>query len=234
MIRRISTICAITAAVMLATTFARPAAAQTLADEAAQVRRVPRPPQRHLGLRAFAAFDADAMVASSTFDAVLGTHILSARGAGGELLNLWKGLFIRVAATRTTKTGSRVVVVDKEAVPLGIPLTVEMVPVEFGAGWRRGVGQRGQGGWYAGGGLVHLVYRETSKFAGVGENTNTTFNGAVVFAGADVRIWHFIVGGGEVQVRSIPNALGTGGASQAFSETNLGGVTARGLIGIRF
>lgn len=234
MTRRGSLFCALTCTVVLTTVFARPAAAQVVADDAAQSRRAPARPRRQLGVRAFAVLDSDSMSASNTFDAVLDTHVLSARGGGAEVLNIWKGLFVRVAATSASKTGSRVVVVDKEAVSLGIPLTIDLRPVEFGGGWRSSIGQRRQGAWYVGGGLLHLVYRETSKFATVGENTDTTFNGAVIFAGADVRLWRFIVGGGEVQFRSVPNALGDGGASLAFKETNLGGATARGLIGVRF
>jgi hypothetical protein len=234
MMRHRSTLVAIGGALLLATMFVRPAAAQTMADDAVQARRPPARPRRQLGVRAFAALDADSLAASSTFDAVLGTHVLAARGGGAELLNVWKGLFIRVAATSASKTGSRVVVVDKQAVSLGIPLTIEMMPVEFGAGWRSSIGQRQQGAWYVGGGLLHAVYRETSTFATVGDNTDTTFNGGVVFVGADVKLWHFIVGGGEVQFRSLPNALGDGGASQAFNETNLGGATVRGVIGVRF
>lgn len=225
----------VTLGVMVVTSvFARPAAAQMTADEAAQTRRAPAAPRRQLGVRAFAVLDSDSMTASNTFDAVLETHLLTARGGGAELLNIWKGLFVRVAATRVSRTGSRVVVVDKEPISLGIPLTIEIQPVEFGGGWRSTIGQRGRGAFYVGGGLLHVVYRETSKFAGVGENTDTTFNGALIFGGADVRLWHFIVGGGEVQFRSVPNALGDGGASQAFKETNLGGVTVRGLLGVRF
>ncbi len=219
---------------VLTTMFAGSAAAQMTAEAAAQTRRAPAAPRRQLGVRVFAVLDSDSMTASNTFDAVLGTHLLTARGGGAELLNIWKGLFVRVAATSLSKTGSRVVVVDKAPISLGIPLTVEIAPVEFGGGWRSAIGQRRQGAFYVGGGLVHVVYRETSTFAAVGDNTDTTFNGAVIFAGADVRLWHFIVGGGEVQFRSVPNALGDSGASQAFEETNLGGVTVRGLIGVRF
>lgn len=232
---RISVACAIACLLLFVGAFADPAAAQsTAADTAVQARRASPRPRRQIGLRAFAALDANAMAASRTFDAVLDTHVLPARGGGAELLNIWKGLFIRVAATSGKKTGSRVVVVDNEAVSLGIPVTIEMRPVEFGAGWRSAIGRRRQGAWYVGGGLLHLVYRETSTFAGVGENTDTTYDGAVVFAGADVRIWRFIVVGGEAQFRSVQNALGDGGASQAFKESDLGGATARGLIGVRF
>jgi hypothetical protein len=234
MTTRLSFVVVAACATVLTLQIARPAAAQTAADGTVQTRRVPARPRQQLGVRAFAALDADALAATNTFDAVLGTHVLAARGGGAELLNVWKGLFVRVGATSASKAGTRVVVVDREAISLGIPVTIDIRPVEFGAGWRSSVGQRRQGAWYVGGGLLHVVYRETSKFATVGENTDTTFNGAVAFAGADVRIWKFIVAGGEAQFRSVPNALGDGGASQAFKETDLGGVTARGLIGVRF
>jgi len=234
MTRRVQTLRSMGAALVLVTISALPAAAQTVADAAVQVRRVPPRPRQHLGVRAFVSVDFDSMAAANTFNAVLGTSALSARGGGAEVLNVWRGVFIRVAATSVSKTGSRVVVVDKQAVSLGIPLTIEMRPVEFGAGWRSSIGPRQKAAWYVGGGLVHLVYRETSKFAGVGDDTDMTFDGAVIFGGADVKLWRFIVAGGEVQFRSIPNALGDSGASQAFKETNLGGATARGLIGVRF
>jgi hypothetical protein len=174
------------------------------------------------------------MAASDTFTAVLGTSTLSGHGGGAEVLNIWKGLFMRVAATTATKDGSRVVVADKNAVSLGIPLTVQLEPIEFAGGWRGDIGRRSRAAWYVGGGLLHVVYRESSTFAGVGDDTDTTFNGGVVFAGVDATLWRFVIGGGELQFRTIPGALGSGGASQAFGETNLGGVTARGLIGVRF
>jgi hypothetical protein len=224
--------CAIAGMATFITMAGRPVAAQT-ADAALQVRRSAHATS-HLGVRAFALVETESMLAADTFGAVLDTHVLQARGGGAEVLNIWKGLFVRVAATRSSGTGSRVVVVDDRAISLGIPLTIELRPVEFGGGWRRALGQRGGGAWYAGGGLLHLVYRETSTFASVGENTDTTFNGAVIFAGADVRLWRFIVGGGEVQFRTVPNAIGDAGASQAFKETDLGGVVARGVIGVRF
>jgi hypothetical protein len=36
------------------------------------------------------------MTASDSFKATLGTSTLSGYGGGGEILNLWKGLFARV------------------------------------------------------------------------------------------------------------------------------------------
>lgn len=218
---------------------AAPAIARAQSPEADAVAQRPyRAPQSprasHLGVRGFASFELDGMTAAHTFDAVLGTSQLRAPGGGGEVLGLWHGLFVRVEASATKKTGSRVVVVDRQATSLGIPLTVEMQPVGFGGGWRGSFGRRRQGGVYLGALFVHLVYRETSTFAGANENVNTTFNGAAAFGGFDVRLWKMIVAGGEAQYRTFPKAIGTAGVSQAFGETDLGGGVVRGLIGFRF
>jgi hypothetical protein len=87
---------------------------------------------------------------------------------------------------------------------------------------------------YGGAGLLHLVYRETSRFAGVGDDTDTTFNGSVVFGGVEVPVWRWIVAGAEGQIRSLPNAIGASGASKAFKETDLGGGTLRVVLGVKF
>jgi hypothetical protein len=211
------------------------AVAQTAADQQSRpVVRSPARPRQKVGVRGFVTFDGNALTASETFTAVLGTSTLRAVGAGGEVLNIWKGLFVRIAASSMKHAGGRVVVVDHEAFPLGIPLTIEMQPVEFGAGWRKPIGRRRASAVYVGGGLLHMVYRESSEFAAVGENTNTTFNGTVVFGGVDLPIWRFVVAGGELQYRTLPNAIGSAGAAAAFGETDLGGATARVMFGVRF
>lgn len=213
---------------------ASPVHAQGAEDAAQRLTRPARPTSPGFGVRIFVAVDANALAASQTFDAVLGTSTLTGVGGGADVIGLWRGVFVRVGASSMKKTGSRVLVDGTEVSSLGIPVTIEMRPVEFGAGWRTAVGRRRRVSVYAGAGLLHMVYRESSQFAGVGDNTDTTFNGAVVFGGADVRAWRWVVAGVEAQVRSLPNAIGRAGASQAFKETDLGGGTVRALVGVRF
>jgi hypothetical protein len=43
----------------------------------------------------------------------------------------------------------------------------------------------------------------------------------------------WVIAGAEVQYRTVPDALGEGGVSQVFGDTDLGGVTVRVLVGIR-
>lgn len=86
---------------------------------------------------------------------------------------------------------------------------------------------------YVGAGLLLMRYRETSDLAIAGDNVDQSFKGFTVFGGFDVRIAKLLFAGFEAQYRGVPDALGTAGASQAFGETDLGGFTARVLIGIR-
>ncbi len=195
--------------------------------------QLPPPPASRPFLRAWFHADFTTLAASRTFDTVIGTSQISMRGGGGEVLNLWKGLFARVAFSAARETGSRVIVIDDEVIPIGIPLTVEFKPLEFGGGWRF----RPMGGGrivpYVGAGVLRVGYRETSDFAQSGDNTDTTFNGSVVFGGVEASVFSWIIAGVEAQYRTIPDAIGGGGVSGAFGETDLGGTTIRVLIGIR-
>jgi hypothetical protein len=86
---------------------------------------------------------------------------------------------------------------------------------------------------YVGGGLLMLKYTETSDFAESSDNSAETFKGAVVFGGLDVPLTKRLFVGGEVQYRSLRNALGSGGVSGHYGEKNLGGATVRFLVGFK-
>ena len=190
-------------------------------------------PSRGPFLRAYFHLDATTLAAVDTFDAVIGTSRLSMPGGGGEALNLWKGLFARVAFSSVRETGSRVVVIDDEVIRLGIPLTVELTPIEFAGGWRFPAFAARRLVPYVGGGMLRMGYRETSDFAIGNDNTDTSFTGGLVFGGIEASIVSWVIAGAEVQYRTVPDALGAGGVSEAFGDTDLGGVTVRVLVGIR-
>ena len=214
-------------AVVAALTLPVPAIAQT-----ASVRRpAPRPP---VGFRAYGIVETENMAAPLSFNAVIGSSSIRHAGLGVEATNLWHGVFARFAFTRSSSAGDRVFVdAFRVAHSLGIPLTIEMTPIEVGAGWRFGDGRRQRIVPYAGAALLVQSYTETSTNAATSENTSTTDRGSTVFAGAEVAI-RFVRVAIEGQYRNLSNAVGTAGAFQSFSETNLGGGVVRVTFGIGF
>jgi hypothetical protein len=185
-----------------------------------------------LGLRAYGVVDLDSVAAKQSFDAELGTSQLKAFGGGVDVVDIWKHLFARVAVTRARKKGSRAFVTGGQVFPLGIPITVTMTPVEVGGGWRF-AGLHGRVTPYAGAAFVSMGYADTSKFADPAENTSARFKGGEVFGGVEVAIVKWVAASADAQYRRVPNALGTGGVSKDFKETDLGGFTVRVAIGIR-
>lgn len=218
---------------------AGPVAAQTPSagavsfEAAAQTRPAPRQQRPQLfDWRAYFLLDGNSMAASESFDAILGKTRLSAPGFGGEVLNLYGGLFARVAVSSMKESGERVVVLDGEVIPLGIPVEITMRPVEISAGWRLRPMLGGRLVPYGGVGLVRLRYTETSDFAEGDENSDESFSGFNVFGGVEARVAPWVIAGVELQYRGV-DALGDGGVSKEFGETNLGGTTFRILVGIR-
>jgi hypothetical protein len=186
-----------------------------------------------IGLRAYAIVDLDALAAKESFAAVFGTSQLTAFGGGVDVVDIWKHLFARVAFTRAQEKGTRVFVSGSQVFPNGIPLTVTMTPIEAGGGWRFASKTGSRFTPYAGAAFLSMGYTETSDFAEAGENTSERFTGQDVFGGVDIGIARWLAASGEVQYRRVPNAVGAGGVSKEFGETDLGGFTARVTIGIR-
>jgi len=184
-------------------------------------------------LGGYGLFDYEWMTAKDTFDAVFNTQKFRGVGAGAEVLNLWQGLFARVSFSRTSVTGSRADVVNGVPLSLGIPLRRKLMTVEFAGGWRIPVDRRRRYTAYGGAGVLLVTYRETSDFAGPGEDSRDTFKGYTAFGGIDAGIWKWIYAGAEAQYRRVPDALGDGGVSKEFGDTDLGGATIRILFGVR-
>jgi hypothetical protein len=209
------------------------------ANEDTSAQRVVRgrrrtPPRRGIGVHGFLLYERTAMIASQSFDAVLGSSTLSGSGGGVEVLRLWRGLFARVVGSSARGEGSRALIAGSETSSNDIPVTVEVSPLVIGAGWRVPVGPTGRIVPYGGGGFLRLSYRETSKFATADENTIAVFHGYTVFAGVDVGIWKVLSAGVEAEVRHAPRAIGKAGASQIFDEHDLGGSAIRVLVGVRY
>jgi hypothetical protein len=169
--------------------------------------------------------------AADSFDAIFGSSSGTIFGGGAEVGLPWGGLYVGVGAWRFSADGERVFVSDSEVFPLGIPLTVEITPFELTGGWRfKGLSSRLVP--YVGGGWSSYAYTETSDFAEAAENVDERFNGWHILGGAEFRLTRWLGVGGEIAFSSVPDALGAGGVSEAFDETNLGGTTYRLKISV--
>lgn len=159
--------------------------------------------------------------AEKSFDAILGTAGGGFGGGGAEFRV--GNVFLNASIDRFRKTGQRVVVVDGDLFKLGIPDTVTVIPVAVSAGWRF---TNDRATPYVGGGVGRMLYREDSKFVDPDENVRTQYSSYHVVAGVEFRN-EWLATAFEAQYTRAPRTIGVGGASAAFQETNLGGLTGR-------
>ena len=190
-----------------------------------------------LGVQAFAAIDFNAFAASNTFNAVFGSSVIPGYGGGVDITGVWRNLFVRVAVTRISKTGSRVFVNGSDVFPLnGQPAKLSMTPIEAGAGWRFKLPKHKSLTPYVGGAALIVPYRVDYPTS-TDLNESETFTGGEFFGGVQYAITKVLVIGGEGQYRLLPNALQSdlaSSAAAAYNETQGGGFTGRITIGVKF
>jgi len=184
------------------------------------------------GFRVFGLFDGSQMAASESFKAAFGSAQTNGYGVGAEV-DVWKHVFLRIAATSSTRDGSRVFVDGGEVFDLHIPLSVKMTPIEAGGGWRTTAGRLAP---YLGGAFISLAYEEVSDLGGASESSSfhERYTGGAVFGGVDVAIVKWLFVGGEAQYRHVPVPDVNGTLMHEFDETNLGGFTVRARVGVAF
>lgn len=191
----------------------------------------PRSHRSAIHFRVYAAVDFDVLAAKQSYKAVLGSSNVTAFGGGADI-DVWKHAFVRAAVTHASKIGSRVFVDSGQVFSLGIPITISWTPIELGGGWRF-ERPASRVTLYVGGAFVTLDYKETSNFAQAGDNVSKNLPGAEGFGGVEFGLGRWAAISAEAQYRTIPSALGAGGASQDFNEKDAGGFTARVLIAFR-
>jgi len=175
------------------------------------------------GVRGLIDVGPQIFAAPDTFKAILGTEWGTFLGGGGQAR--WKNLLLEVTASQFKQTGERVFVGGGELFRLGIPTTITIRPIEFTAAYRL------PALWhlhpYAGGGFGRQRYKETSAFADASENVTRSDASYHAVAGTEVRIWRWIGAGAEVRYRAVRDAIGEGGVSKEYGETDLGGTSVR-------
>ena len=178
-----------------------------------------------IGVFAFGNVGVTMWNASNTFEAVLGSSTTPMFGGGGQVRFNGR-IIIEGAVERFSKNGERVFVTNAgEVFKLGIRDTVRVTPVLVTALYRQ-PGHRVA--FYGGGGFGQYFFKEDSEFADPSENISDRFTGYHAVFGAEFGALASVLKAAvEVQVASVPDALGTTGASLAFGEHNLGGIQVR-------
>jgi hypothetical protein len=188
-------------------------------------------PRLPTGARLYAAVDVEQMFAKQSFAATVGTSTLFGFGAGVDVVNLnGGGLFFRAAVSVMSKSGTR----SSGTISNGIGFQVRMLPIDLAIGWRfNHVTRANVVTPFVGGGALLLHYSETTPAGDSTDNTSSTFAGFEGFGGVDLLLGSSITVAPEVDYRSLPGAIGSGGVSQLFNETNLGGLAFRVTVGVR-
>lgn len=179
------------------------------------------PPKPKASIRAFVDVSSVWMTASESFKAVTGSNSRVQYGGGVQAVNLWKGLYAEAAVGYSSLTGSRVFVYQGTVYDLGIPVTITLLPIEAGIGWRAPVGKTLHA--YAGGGVSFMNYKEESDFADADDDVSESVTGFYAAGGLEVRLAKWLHLRAEGRFSSLPDALGAGGVSADFNETDLGG-----------
>jgi hypothetical protein len=207
---------------------------------AAATPAVAQPDSRAFRIAAFVTAGRFSATAKDSFEAILDTTSATEIGGGAQIA--WtsgklRGIFIEVDGSRVEETGERAFVHQGEVFRLGIPLTIGLKPLEVTGGYRLNRVRRTRGGggasplaYFAGGGIGSLGYREIDDDGVLAER----FTSYHVMGGADVTLLRHLLIGGEARYRWVPDALGLGGVSEAFNETDLGGPSFRVRIGVTF
>lgn len=161
------------------------------------------------------------MAASNSASAVFGS------GGGGTFggavrSTFWRGAFVTAGVRTFSKDGERVFVASANSPvqKLGFPLKVRLTPIFLAVGYRLRDGKLIVP--YAGLGGALTSYKEESDVAGESFNESSTKGGFLAFAGVEVGRGMFRLGA-EAGYTTVPNAVGLGGVTKVYGESDLGG-----------
>lgn len=189
---------------------------------AALAAAVPNAAAQEVRVRAVVEGGLVVLDARRSFEAITGSRSGPVWGGGLDVVLADRiGVGVRVA--RIERAGERVFPFRGTVIPLGVPTTIRVTPIELTGTYRL---VRGRVVPYAGGGVGWHHYAETSPGADPGENVEDSFVGYHVAGGAEVRVTGWLRLAGEAGWATVPGAL-TGGVADTFGESDLGGTTLR-------
>lgn len=186
-------------------------------------------------IRPFVDVTDEAFTAKNTFSAIFGKSTFPLV-AGGVQVTILDQFYAEVSGSKFEQTGNRVAVVNGQVFNLGIPLTATLTPIELTGGFRFRILRHGQPiAWlrpYAGAGVGWYTYKETcTATAATCDAVSGDFSGKhtgfVLHGGAEFRLHRWVGVSADVQYTRVTGIIGQDGTSQAFSESDLGGVAGR-------
>ena len=209
----------ITTALLVTLAITMPAAAQT----------APRRPagSRTVEIGGYAMVGRINFVAKDSFETILGATSGVILGGGATVGLPLGGLFVDIGGWRFKDDGERVLIINNEEIPLGIPVEVTIAPIEISAGWKFRIRRMPKFLPYVAGGYTSYGYKETSSFSAIGEDVDDRFPGYHLRGGAEFKVTRWLGVAGEAAWTTVPEAIGKSGVSEAFNETNLGGTSFR-------
>ena len=189
----------------------------------------PVPPPPAFRARGYASGSYEWFLAHDSFKAILDQSGGLFYGGGGQVI--FRHIFVDVGWEQFEKSGSRVVVVDGEAFPLGIKDTITMQPFRVTGGYRFRLSNGNTA--YVGGGGGSLRFKEVSEFAEPGDDTDERFGSWNIVAGAEARATKYLFFSVEFRYEGVPDAIGAPGVAGEFGEKDLGGfgIGAKVLVG---
>lgn len=170
--------------------------------------------------------------ASKSADAVFGSSGGFTWG-GAARYSFKRGFFVSAGARTFSKEGERVFVAGPAGLVqrVGHPLSIRITPVYLTAGYRLREGRLVVP--YAGIGGSLTSFREESSVAGRSYDESRAKAGFHVVGGAEVGRGRFRFGA-EVGWSTVPDAVGVGGVSAVYNESDIGGWSVMGKLVVAF
>lgn len=196
----------------------------------------PPPPSRSVEIGGYAMAGLMNFTAADSFEVILGQPSGPIFGGGARiglpLRTTFGGVFVDVGAWRFHDEGERVFVFGSEEFGLNIPLEITITPLELSAGWQFRFARVPRFRPYVAAGLSSYGYKETSPFNTPAEDVDERFSGYHLYGGAEYKLTRWLGVAGEANWTTIQDAIGVGGVSAEFNETDLGGTSFRFKITI--
>jgi hypothetical protein len=183
----------------------------------------PRPRERFV-IRGFGEIGVLRLTARESFNAIFDKDSTLIAGGGADAI--WpSGFFGSAEIEWYALEGERAFVLDDQVFRLGIRDEVRVLPISMTFGYK--VGRSHVARPYVGAGYGLYMFKEEADFARTGDDVSQNFGGFHVLGGVDLLRQRRISAAVEGRYAWVRDALGEGGVSKEFGESDLGGFTLK-------